>query len=261
MVERWVAEYGREAAMKICEADQKEPAEGGMFSESGGDLPQMDDGSRLVAELAAAAMPAAKRVWDCCAAPGGKTLILARRLVAAEMVASDVSVKRLAQTEARLRRYAYAEHVRFAAADAANAKAVEGSFDLILCDVPCSGTGTLAGNPEIRHRLKLEELARQVERQRAILEGASTRLAPGGRLVYSTCSLEPEECERVVDAVVKKGGLRRVSVSGLLAELGEQGILLNGVEVGSMVMRDGALRTLQGVHGCDGFYAVVLERD
>jgi 16S rRNA (cytosine967-C5)-methyltransferase len=260
MVERWVAEYGREAAMKICEADQKEPAEGGMFSESGGDLPQMDDGSRLVAELAVAAMPGAKRVWDCCAAPGGKTLILARRLVAAEVVASDVSVKRLAQTEARLRRYAYAERVGFAAADAADAKTIAGSFDLILCDVPCSGTGTLAGNPEIRHRLKVEELARQAERQRAILKGASTRLAPGGRLVYSTCSLEPEECERVVAAVEKKAGLRRVSVAGLLAELGEQGIFLRGVDLGSMV-HDGALRTLPGGHGCDGFYAVVLERE
>jgi 16S rRNA (cytosine967-C5)-methyltransferase len=260
MVERWVAEYGRDAALKICEADQKEAADGGMFSETGGDLPQMDDGSRLVVELAAAAMPGAKRVWDCCAAPGGKTLILARRLGSAEMVASDVSVKRLAQTEARLRRYAYAEHVGLAVADAADAKAVEGSFDLILCDVPCSGTGTLAGNPEIRHRLKVEELARQAERQTAILVGALKRLAAGGRLVYSTCSLEPEECERVVDAVVKRAGLRRVSVAELLAELGEQGILLGGVELGSMV-RDLALRTLPGVHGCDGFYAVVLERD
>jgi 16S rRNA (cytosine967-C5)-methyltransferase len=249
MVERWVADYGREAALKICEADQKEPAQGGMFAESGGDLPHMDDGSRLVAELAAAAMPGAKRIWDCCAAPGGKTLILARRLGSAEIVASDVSVKRLAQTEARLRRYAYAERVGFAAADAADAKAVEGSFDLILCDVPCSGTGTLAGNPEIRHRLKVEELARQAE-----------RLAPGGRLVYSTCSLEPEECERVAEAVANKAGLRLLSVSGLLAELGEQGILLNGVEADSMV-RDGALRTLPGVHGCDGFYAVVLVRE
>jgi 16S rRNA (cytosine967-C5)-methyltransferase len=260
MVERWVAEYGRDAALKICEADQKEAADGGMFSESGGDLLRMDDGSRLVAELAAAAMPGAQRVWDCCAAPGGKMLILARRLGSAEMVASDVSAKRLAQTEARLRRYAYAEHVGFAVADAADAKAVEGSFDLILCDVPCSGTGTLAGNPEIRHRLKVEELARQAERQTAILEGALKRLAPGGRLVYSTCSLEPEECERVVDAVVKKAGLRRVSVAELLAELGEQGILLHGGELGSMV-RDGTLRTLPGVHGCDGFYAVVLERE
>jgi 16S rRNA (cytosine967-C5)-methyltransferase len=260
MVERWVGEYGREIALKICEADQHEPAQGGMFSESGGGLPHMDDGSRLVAELAAAAMPGAGRVWDCCAAPGGKTLILARRLATAEIVASDVSAKRLAQTEARLQRYSYAERVRFAMADATDAKAVEGSFDLILCDAPCSGTGTLAGNPEIRHRLKVEEFARQSERQLAILNGALKRLAPGGRLVYSTCSLEPEECERVVEAVMGGGGVRMVPVEGLMMELAEQGILLGGVELGSAV-REGALRTLPGVHGCDGFYAVVLERD
>jgi 16S rRNA (cytosine967-C5)-methyltransferase len=257
MVERWVAAYGRETALKICEADQMEPTDGGVFYERGGDLPRMDDGSRLVAELAAVAMPGAKRVWDCCAAPGGKAMILARRLGTAEVVASDVSAKRLAQTEARLRRHAYAERVQFVVADAADAKGVEGSFDLILCDVPCSGTGTLAGNPEIRHRLKVEELARQVERQKAILKGALKRLAPGGRLVYSTCSLEPEECEGVVEAV---GGARKVPVDTLMAELGEQGIFLGGVELGSMV-RDGALRTLPGVHGCDGFFAVVLEQD
>jgi 16S rRNA (cytosine967-C5)-methyltransferase len=260
MVERWVTEYGRDVALKVCEADQKEPAEGGMFSESGGDLPHMDDGSRLVAELAAVAMPGAKRVWDCCAAPGGKTLILARRLGTAEIVASDISAKRLAQTEARLRRYAYAEQVKFGVVDAADAKGVEGRFDLILCDAPCSGTGTLAGNPEIRHRLKVEELTRQAERQVAILKGALKRLAPGGRLVYSTCSLEREECERVVERVVSAGGLRQVPVDGLMAELGEQGMLLSGVELDSAV-RDGALRTLPGVHGCDGFYAVVLEQD
>ena len=260
MVERWVAKYGRDAALKICEADQKEPAEGGMFVETAGDLPQMDDGSRLVAELAAVAMPGAQRVWDCCAAPGGKTLILARRLGTAEVFASDVSARRLAQTEARLRRYAYADRVRFAVADAVDAKGVEGSFDLILCDVPCSGTGTLAGNPEIRHALKVEELTRQAERQMAILKGALQRLAPGGRLVYSTCSLEPEECERVVEAVVKAGGVRTFPVDGLMVELGEQGIPLSGVELGSAV-RDGALRTLPGVHDGDGFYAAVLERE
>lgn len=256
MVERWVKEYGREAALKICEADQKEAASGGMFSESGGGLPHMDDGSRLVAEIAAAAMPGAKRVWDCCAAPGGKTLILARRLGGAEIVASDVSARRLAQTEARLKRYAYAERVQFDVADAADAKGVEGEFDLILCDVPCSGTGTLAGNPEIRHRLKMEELARQAERQRSILKGALQRLAPGGRLVYSTCSLEPEECERVVEAVAD--GVKRVAVDGLLAELGEQAVLLKGVELDS-ALRGGDLRTLPGVHGCDGFFAAVFE--
>ncbi|WP_353073710.1 transcription antitermination factor NusB [Tunturiibacter gelidoferens] len=257
LVERWVAAYGREAALKICEADQQEPAEGGMFVERGGDWPVMDDGSRLVGEIAAAAMPEAKRVWDCCAAPGGKTLILAKRLGGAEIVASDVSVKRLAQAEARLRRYAYAERVRFSVADASDAKSVAGEFDLILCDVPCSGTGTMAGNPEIRHRLKVEEFVRQAERQRTILKGALKRLARGGRLVYSTCSLEAEECEGVVDAVVGAGGVVRVPVDGVMAELAERGVLSG--EMGSAV-RDGALRTLPGVHGGDGFYAVMLER-
>jgi len=257
LVERWVAAYGRDAALKICEADQKEPAPGGMFSEGGGELPQMDDGSRLVAEIAAVAVPVAKRIWDCCAAPGGKTLILARRLGEAKLVASDVSAKRLAQTEARLKRYAYAERVEFDVADAANAKGVEGAFDLILCDVPCSGTGTLAGNPEIRHLLREEELTRQAVRQREILTGALKRLAPGGRLVYSTCSLEAEECEGVVDAVVGAGGVVRVPVDGVMAELAERGVLSG--EMGSAV-KDGTLRTLPGVHGGDGFYAVILER-
>jgi 16S rRNA (cytosine967-C5)-methyltransferase len=257
LVERWVAAYGRDAALKICEADQREPFEGGMFVERGEDWPVMDDGSRLVAEIAAAAMPGAKRVWDCCAAPGGKTLVLAKRLGGVELVASDVSAKRLAQTEARLRRYAYAERVGFSVADAADAKGVAGEFDLILCDVPCSGTGTMAGNPEIRHRLKLEEFARQAERQRTILKGALKRLAPGGRLVYSTCSLEAEECEGVVDAVVAGGGVVRVPVDGVMAELAENGVLVGEF---SSAVRDGVLRTLPGVHAGDGFFSVILER-
>jgi 16S rRNA (cytosine967-C5)-methyltransferase len=166
LVERWAAAYGRDAALAICEYGQKEPAVGGIFVEVGADVPaardaapQMDDGSRLVAEIAAAAMPViagrVARVWDCCAAPGGKTLMLALRLNphlkdemqgvgAAEILATDVSAKRLALMAARLRRYAYAERVRCAVADA-SAVAVEderdAKFDLILCDVPCSGIG------------------------------------------------------------------------------------------------------------------------
>lgn len=263
MVERWAAAYGRDAALKICEADQREHGEGGMFAvglEGDSALPVMDDGSRLVAEIAAAAMPGAQRVWDCCAAPGGKTLILALRLGEAEVLATDVSAKRLAQMQARMRRHAYAERVKCAVADAAEEKNVRGEFDLILCDVPCSGTGTLAGNPEIRHMLKVEELARQSDRQKRILGGALKRLAVGGRLVYSTCSLEPEECEQVVAAVTEGTGLRRIPVDGLVAGLSESGLLRSGVDLGSALV-DGALRTLPGVHECDGFFAVVLARD
>ncbi|HWZ49932.1 MAG TPA: transcription antitermination factor NusB [Granulicella sp.] len=265
LVERWVATYGREAALKICEAGQKEPDEPAMFahSEAAGEgpvpVPTMDDGSRLVAELAAAAAPEAKRIWDCCAAPGGKTLVLALREPAAEILATDVSVKRTALMRTRLERYGYGERLRCAVADAAITQTDEAGFDLILCDVPCSGTGTLARNPEIRHRLKLEELERQSARQRAILTGALQRLAVGGRLVYSTCSLEPEENEQVLDAVASGTEFRRVPVDGLLQSLAASGVLRAGVDLGSAV-RDGALRTLPGVHGCDGFYAVVVER-
>jgi 16S rRNA (cytosine967-C5)-methyltransferase len=274
--------------LKICEADQQEHGEGGMFAEATGfedaagadagtadslpvaSLPVMDDGSRLVAEIAAAAVPVGLehtvRVWDCCAAPGGKTLMLALRLGEAEVLATDVSAKRLAQMQARMRRHAYAERVKCAVIDAAASgpgeKSVRGEFDLILCDVPCSGTGTLAGNPEIRHMLRPEELKRQADRQKRILRGALKRLAAGGRLVYSTCSLEVEECEQVVEAILAEviaaeGGLRRVPVDGLVAGL--KGMLREGVELESAV-RGGVLRTLPGVHGCDGFFAVVLER-
>ena len=257
LVERWVTQYGREAAMAICGADQEEPEGGRLFggAEDGAGLPQIDDGSRLVAEIAAAALPTvegrAARVWDCCAAPGGKTLMLAARTPGAEVLATDVSVKRLAQMQTRLKRYKYAAGVKTAVADAAKSASVQGEFDLILCDVPCSGTGTLGRNPEIRLRLKAEELKRQAERQREILGAALKKLAPGGRLVYSTCSLEPEENERVVDAVAE--GWKRVSMEALLGKV--QGI--GGAEG---MVRDGALRTLPGVHPCDGFYAVVLER-
>jgi 16S rRNA (cytosine967-C5)-methyltransferase len=279
LVERWVAAYGRDAALAICEYGQKEPAAGGLFVEAGADeptardaAPQMDDGSRLVAEIAAAAMPVVAgrvaRVWDCCAAPGGKTLMLAMRLKthldepAAEILATDVSAKRMALMRARLRRFNYADRVKCAVADASVvAGDAEEKFDLILCDVPCSGTGTLARNPEIRHRLRVEELARQSARQRAILKGALGRLAPGGRLVYSTCSLEPEENERVVEAVANEAGVRRIPVETLMAKLAETGVLNQDAATGLIgsAVRDGALRTLPGVCGCDGFFAVVLE--
>ncbi len=250
LVERWVAAYGREAALRICAADQQEPGRGGLFAAEAG-LPEIDDGSRLVAEIAAAALPAiegrAARVWDCCAAPGGKTLLLAARLGGAEVLATDVSAKRMKQMEARLRRFEYARGVKTEVADTAALPVDRGEFDLILCDVPCSGTGTLGRNPEIRLRLKPEELARQAARQREILGAALRRLAPGGRLVYSTCSLEREENEAVVEAAAR--GWRRVPVT----ELGV-------AQVAEGMVREGGLRTLPGVDQCDGFYAVVLER-
>ncbi len=256
---RWVAQYGRASALKMMEADQQEPDRGGLFTAAGEAsqeplLPEIDDGSRLVAELAAAALPQvagrAARIWDCCAAPGGKTLMLAARMPGADLLATDVSARRMASMQARLRRVPDAAKVQTAVVDATKLPENAGEFDLILCDVPCSGTGTLRRNPEIRLRLGEEELARQAARQRMILAAALKRLAPGGRLVYSTCSLEPEENEAVVLSVP---GACRVSPGDLVARI-------PGLAPVPPMIRDGALRTLPGVHPCDGFYAVVLER-
>jgi len=262
LVERWAANYGRAAAQRICEAGQRAPAVPELFTDSAlPDMPRMDDGSRLVAELAAASLPNAHRIWDTCAAPGGKALILARRLPMAEVWATDVNAKRLAAMRARIMDFSFAAAMHLDVMDATIPPASLGSFDLILADVPCSGTGTLARNPEIRLRLTPEDLSRHASRQRKILSAALMYLKPGGRLLYSTCSLEPEECERVVEAVLAEKRfaevVRVVSVEPLLNELDRKGLLAQRLE-GAVV--GWHLRTLPGVNPGDGFFAALLER-
>ena len=271
LVARWVAAYGRDAAVAICLYDQQEPAAGQMFSPAEGDsasqLPAIDDGSRLIAELAAAAAPGrhAARVWDCCAAPGGKTLVLAARLPGCELLATDISPRRLEHMKSRLAGVGFAERVKTAVADAADrtgASCAKQSFDLILCDVPCSGTGTLARNPEIRLQLKPEDLPRQAARQKAILNNAARHLAPGGRLVYSTCSLEPEENEAIIASAAQGVTLRQLSIAPILEMLTHRGEL--AAQAAQLLLnsgvRNGNLRTLPGTHPCDGFFAALFER-
>jgi 16S rRNA (cytosine967-C5)-methyltransferase len=257
LVERWVNNYGRAAAIKICEADQTEPAAPVLFAEEPNPtLPQIDDGSRLVAELAAASAPSASRIWDACAAPGGKTLILARRLPQANILATDVSPRRLSAMRSRLAQYPHAANITTETADATNPLAALTAFDLILADVPCSGTGTLARNPEIRHRLTPADLTRHATRQRNILRAALSRLAPGGRLLYSTCSLEPEECEQVVESILaeKKTPAIALPIQPVLEQLNILREPLPGATRGNY------LRTLPGIHPGDGFFAVLFQR-
>jgi 16S rRNA (cytosine967-C5)-methyltransferase len=134
-----------------------------------------------------------RRILDCCAAPGGKAAAIAARLPHAEIVASELHPHR-----ARLlRRIVQHPNVRVLTANALQLP-FSAEFDRVLADVPCSGTGTLARNPEIKWRITPEDLVDLHARQIGILRAAMKHVVNGGKLVYSTCSLEPEENEHVV---------------------------------------------------------------
>lgn len=290
MVQRWSRRYGSKAAEAICRWDQApagvtlrlksgeaslaglEVAPGVFLNKArrllrgdpgpalrSGKVRILDEASQLVAEIAAAARPEAERVLDTCAAPGGKTAILAERLPGSRITAVDVSRQRAAEME-RMLAAPLRNTIRVEVADAAQLQ-LKPEYDVILCDVPCSGTGTMARNPEIRARIEPTELKRQQARQIAILRAALKGLMSGGRLVYSTCSLEPEENEAVIDAILRgAGSMRVVPVAEILDQLAGSGVL---TESGRELLRsatDGmALRTIPGVHPCDGFYAAILE--
>ena len=153
-----------------------------------------DEASQLVAAL----VGKGSRLLDCCAAPGSKTAAIASRNPAAEIVAVELHPHRAELLRAASSRGQCSGHHRRHPAIAA-----QGEFDRVLADVPCSGTGTLARNPEIKWRLKTEDLRDLHAKQVAILRAALRQLAPGGRAVYSTCSLEPEENQAVVEEVLQ----------------------------------------------------------
>src|SRR5262249_50630800 len=144
------------AARTVLEGD---PAATAAFR--AGHVRIQDEGSQLVAEIAARAAREigreSLRVLDACAAPGGKTLILAERLPSARIVACEASPLRHAALRARLGHYGARIECRL---EDASTLSEEDAFDLVLVDAPCSGTGTLGRNPEIRHRLNKEDLAR-----------------------------------------------------------------------------------------------------
>jgi len=178
MLERWEQRFGIDAARAIARAALEEPRQY-VNPQTGR---HQDIGAQSIAPLLY--VRAGMTVLDVCAAPGNKTA----QLIAAggRVIASDSSLKRIQTVDgARV------------VLDATAALPFRTKFDRILIDAPCSGTCTLAHNPEIKWRLKPEDLAVFQSRQKKILERALDRLASGGRLVYSTCSLEREENEDV----------------------------------------------------------------
>ena len=287
LVERWVSSSGQNVAQKICEYDQRVPATvlrlsgcedetllaaqgiqlapGALMASaravtSGdasttesfreGKIAIQDEGSQLVAAL----VGSGRRILDCCAAPGGKTAAMATRLPEAEIVATELHPHRATL----LRRLAPQQNVEVVTADALSLP-YGAEFDRVLADVPCSGTGTLARNPEIRWKLKPEDLLDLQSRQIAILRAAMRHVLPGGRLVYSTCSLEPEENEQVIAAcVMANSEFEIVPVRTELQRLRESGELV--WENTDQLISGDFLRTIPGVHPCDGFFAAILER-
>lgn len=217
-----------------------------------GELAYQDEASQMVAHLLDVQMGA--RVLDLCAAPGGKTLILASR--AGSIVASDLHRHRVSAMRERFVRARGHVPIQVLALDAAQPLPFSAQFDRVLVDVPCSGTGTLARNPEIRWRLTPEDLLDLQARQSAILTNALDALAPGGRLVYSTCSLEPEENEQVVEPVLAlRPGYQLVDARAML-----QGHLREAADVNQLFDSRGYFRTVPPTHHTDGFFAAVVEK-
>jgi 16S rRNA (cytosine967-C5)-methyltransferase len=153
-----------------------------------------DQGSQMIAHLAARG---SGFVFDACAAPGGKSTLLADLGPAAQVVAGEISPGRLATLSGLVARWG-AANVRVIGADARHPPFAR-SFDSVLLDAPCSGLGTLGRHPDIRWRARAGDLARHARRQRELLEGVAPLLGPGSTLVYATCSVEPEENEQVVE--------------------------------------------------------------
>jgi len=287
LVQRWGEQFGYEVAQKICEYDQQVPETALRISSAeqekelrsqgielaprallksarrvvsgdvtatelfrSGSIAIQDEGSQLVAAL----VGEGKRILDCCAAPGGKTGAMATRLPEAEIVAAELHPHR-----ARLLRQLVTEkNVQVITADAIKLP-FGAEFDRVLADVPCSGTGTLARNPEIKWRLKPEDLKDLQQRQIAILTAAMKHVVSGGRLVYSTCSLEPEENEQVVEAALAQHPeFYVVPIKEELMRLRDSGELVWDVD---QLAGGDFMRTIPGVQPCDGFFGAILERE
>jgi 16S rRNA (cytosine967-C5)-methyltransferase len=210
-----------------------------------------DEASQLVVDLL---MPQEEqRVLDLCAAPGVKAGQVAQSLGRGTLVTCDRSASRL-RTMASLLPHWLPPEVRWLAVrvDATQALPFGCRFERILLDAPCSGTGTLARNPEIKWRLREADLERLAEAQAKMLKGALGYLDLGGRLVYATCSLEREENEGVVERVLAESPEYRL-VSW--AELESAHLALS-----LLLDPQGYLRTRPDLHNMDGFFAAAIER-
>ena len=199
-----------------------------------------DPAATLVTEYAA--IPTAATVADLCAAPGGKALELSR--TAGTVIGSDKSFGRLQRLLANQRRLETTNLYPFVG-DARHPAIAP--VDAVLIDVPCTGTGTFRRHPDARWRLKVSDLAVMSALQKIILRSASKVVRPGGILVYSTCSLEPEENDEQVDSFLSEN-------MNWILEPPPEG------SVAPELLDGGRLRVLPQRHGTDGAFAARLRR-
>lgn len=205
-----------------------------------------DEASQLVAIILEPR--AGHRVLDLCAAPGSKASHIAALIEDQGWVlANDLHPHRLRVLRATCKRLGI-KSIDTIAFDATQPlPLVEGAqtFDRVLLDAPCSGTGTLRSNPEIKWRLTAEDITRLSELQLNLLERGAAAVVQAGRLVYSICSIEREENEEVVRRFLAGNVAFKVVKPNASADL---------------ITSDGFVRTFPHKHGCDGFFAAVLEK-
>jgi len=215
-----------------------------------GSIEVQDEGSQLVGYLVAP-----KRndmVVDFCAGAGGKTLLLGALMRShGRLYAFDVVDKRLANLKLRLRRSGLSNvHPQLLASERdTKVKRLAGKIDRVLVDAPCTGFGTLRRNPDLKWRQAETGPTELAAKQRSILAAAATLVKPGGRLVYATCSVLPEENEAIVEAFL--AGHPGFAQGDAAAELARSGIALD---------TGPTLKLYPHIHGCDGFFAAVLDR-
>lgn len=206
-----------------------------------------DEGSQLVA--GALDPKPGERVLDLCAGAGGKTLAIAMMMKnKGQVVACDISAPRLEGAVKRLRRAGVHNVERHLLTSGDKwLKRRAGSFDRVLVDAPCSGTGTWRRNPDGRMKLQESDLQELLVKQASLLEKAAELVKPGGRLVYATCSLLPEENERQISGFLEKNHKFRFAIAG--------GEVLPGA------FRAQSCLTLTPYRNqTDGFFAAILER-
>ncbi|HXA76700.1 MAG TPA: 16S rRNA (cytosine(967)-C(5))-methyltransferase RsmB [Candidatus Acidoferrales bacterium] len=298
MVQRWLSQMGEARTIALLEANNRAPRlncalhdvsrldeivrgleAAGMrvepghllksaFSVSGGSPVRAEAfraGQISIQDEASQAIPlllgvhAGDRVLDLCAAPGGKTPALIRAAGREGLVvAADHHAHRLRAMQMQFKRLGLAS-AQLVELDAVQSLPFRGDFGRILVDAPCTGTGTLARHPEIRWRLRPDQLAESRKQQSRMLRRALAHLARGGRLVYSTCSIEPEENENVIAEVLKDTPeVERVGIGEATGTL--EPYLARAADSSTLFTEDGYFRTSPPKHQTDGFFAALLEK-